>query len=500
MMEDLAAARDRFLETGGVEPGVRPVVRDAWLRSREFEVDPGRLRPQSYDAARADRAGARSRALIEAAEPYLDLVHRTLEDEPHLAALADRDGVILRLVMDEETAETAEAANLFRGACWHEREIGCNGVGTALATGAPVVLLGPEHFQAEYGGWTCIGVPLRDPDGVVVGALDFSVPNEHISAHAWGWVLAMGRAIEGRVERGAVIDDRELEKRVGRLEDPLNAVRGVLDLLGSQLPLSPTHQEVLDHAREQVAAADEKVEAAVKAELTSRTALERESRAKDRLLAMLSHELRGPLSGLMSSLELVRLKQGDPSAVDRALTIAEQQIRHMVKLIDDVKDQGAVTRTDIQLQKARLDLRAVVDEAVTNCRVEVEKKRHFLTVQTPREPLWVDGDHTRLVQVAVNLLSNAAKFTDPGGQITLRADRVGEAVRLTVADNGRGIDPELEDQIFGLFVRGERTGAEGSGLGLNLVSRLVHLHGGDVSVESDGPGQGSVFTVRLPAA
>jgi signal transduction histidine kinase len=181
--------------------------------------------------------------------------------------------------------------------------------------------------------------------------------------------------------------------------------------------------------------------------------------------------------------------------------MAERQGRHMVQLVDDLRDLGAVARGEVQLEPRRVDLRAVAQEAVQNCHTALLQKGHTLAVQTLPDPLWVEGDHTRLVQVAANLLSNAVKFTPPGGNITVRTDREDLQVRLVVADNGIGVEPGMQEEIFGLFVQGEHPWpTTGMGLGLHLVRRLVRLHGGTVTVESHGTGQGSVFVVRLPAA
>jgi signal transduction histidine kinase len=499
-VQDLGAARERFLRAGEIDVGVRPVVREAWLRSRDHGVHPEHLQPQPRDPAAADRAGARCRPLTDAAEPYLALVHQTLGNEPHIVALADREGVVVRLLVDPETERMAPEANVFRGASWHERDVGCNAVGTALATGKPVALTGPEHFQDALAGWTRLGAPVRDADGQVAGAIELALPTDQISPHAWGWLMSLAQAVGTRLEAGAVPAAPDLTEQLEALEEPLQAARGVLDGLGSELSLSPTQRLVLEGAQESLELAEDRVRASLEELVTGSQKLELESRHKDRLLALISHELRGPLSGILSSLELLRLKRNDPASTEKALAMAEQQGRHMVKLLDDLRDVAAVVRGDLQLSKERVDLRAVVGEAVEQCRRMLEERRLVLTVQTPAQALWLTGDHTRLVQVATNLLSNAVKFTDSGGSVAVRTDREEDQLRLLVADSGVGIDPGRQGEIFGLFVQGDQpTGRPGTGIGLNLVSRLVHLHGGTVSVESEGRGKGTLFVVRLPA-
>jgi PAS domain S-box-containing protein len=251
-MEDLAAARDRYLNGDPAPAGVRPVVLASWRRSSGYGVDPRRLRPQSRDCARLEQARVRSRALLESADPFLRLVHDTLVSEPHLVVVSDADGLILRALTGPGLPDDLEATNLFEGASWHERDLGCNGIGTCLAEGEPVILIGPEHFQESYVGWTCIGVPIRDGSGAIVGALDLSVPNEHTHVHAWGWSLSVARGIEGDLARATPRGRAGGEQALAGIEQPLHALRGVFDLLAQQLDLPPTHAAFLDEAREAV--------------------------------------------------------------------------------------------------------------------------------------------------------------------------------------------------------------------------------------------------------
>jgi PAS domain S-box-containing protein len=252
-MEDLATARDRYLNGDPTPSGVRPVVLSSWERSRAHGVDPERLRPQVVEPAVLACARERSRALLECADPFLRLMHETLASQPHLVVVSDADGVILRALAGPGLPDDLEASNLFEGASWHERDIGCNGIGTCLAEGEPVILIGPEHFQQRYVGWTCIGVPIRDERGEVVGALDLSVPNEHTHVHAWGWSLSVAQGIETDLARVSPRGWAEAEEALEGIEAPLHALRGVFDLLAQQLDLPPTHGEFLDDARRAVA-------------------------------------------------------------------------------------------------------------------------------------------------------------------------------------------------------------------------------------------------------
>jgi PAS domain S-box-containing protein len=260
-MQDLAAVRHRYLAGDPAPDGVRPVVLAAWQRCRSLGVDPARRRPQPRDAETLDAARGGSRALLESAAPFLDLAHEAVADQPHLFALSDRHGRILRILAGPGLPEEEMGpANLWEGASWAERDIGSNGVGTALATGEPVILMGPEHFQEAYVGWTCIGVPIRAA-GEIVGALDFSVPNEHTHVHAWGWTLSIAKGIESALAWSA---PSGLADRVATdLETPFHAIRGVLDLLAGHLDLPPTHAGFVAQARDTVGEAEALVHEAV---------------------------------------------------------------------------------------------------------------------------------------------------------------------------------------------------------------------------------------------
>jgi PAS domain S-box-containing protein len=264
-MSDLLAARERFLEGDPSPAGVRPVVLESWLRSRSYGVDPRRLLPQSPDPTTLTFARARNAALLESAVPVLEHVHEALEGQPHVLALSDPTGLILSLFASSGFAdEELLRSNLFEGASWHERDIGCNGVGTALATNAPVILIGPEHFQKSYVGWTCIGVPLANDGGDVVGVLDLSVPNERVDVHTWGWALSLAKGIESRYRTPPQFSPPTVSAVVEDLDRPLHAVRGVLNLLATKLDLQPTHAEYLAAARRELDS--------VEAELTRREA------------------------------------------------------------------------------------------------------------------------------------------------------------------------------------------------------------------------------------
>jgi signal transduction histidine kinase len=231
--------------------------------------------------------------------------------------------------------------------------------------------------------------------------------------------------------------------------------------------------------------------------------LKEADRRKTEFLATLAHELRNPLAPLRSGLQVMRMAAGDPAATARVLEVMERQLGHMVELVDDLLDVARITRGQVELKRAQLDLKDVLDLAVETALPAIEDRHHRLDLRATAEPLTLFGDATRLVQVVNNLLNNAVKYTPHGGTLTLATHRdQGEAV-LTVADNGVGIAPDALDDVFGMFnqVGRSRDRTQGGlGIGLSLVRSMVGLHGGSVSAASAGPGLGSTFTVRLPLA
>jgi signal transduction histidine kinase/ActR/RegA family two-component response regulator len=225
-------------------------------------------------------------------------------------------------------------------------------------------------------------------------------------------------------------------------------------------------------------------------------------RRKDEFLATLAHELRNPLAPMRNALQILRLRGGD-KAVEQVRGMMERQLAQMVRLIDDLLDVSRITRGKLALRKERVDLAAIVADAVDTARPHIEASGHELDVSLPPEPIYLDADPVRIAQVLSNLLNNAAKYTERGGRVWLTADLRDGEVEVCVGDTGIGIPAESLKSIFEMFAQVDRSlerSHGGLGIGLTLVKRLVEMHGGSVEARSDGVGMGSEFIVRLPAA
>jgi signal transduction histidine kinase len=231
----------------------------------------------------------------------------------------------------------------------------------------------------------------------------------------------------------------------------------------------------------------------------ARQAAEQANRTKDQFLAMLGHELRNPLAPIRTALQLMRLRGHDAPEI----AVIERQLGHLVRLVDDLLDVSRIARRQLQLKRRRVELSRVVAHGIEMATPLLEQRQQSLTVNVPPAGLAVHGDEGRLAQVVSNLLTNAAKYSEPGSHIQVSALASGERVRLQVKDSGMGIDPRLLARVFDLFFQQPQApdrSIGGLGLGLAIVRSLVELHGGTVSASSDGPGRGSDFVVELPLA
>jgi signal transduction histidine kinase len=243
----------------------------------------------------------------------------------------------------------------------------------------------------------------------------------------------------------------------------------------------------------------------MQAELAIREQAERlreVDRRKDEFLAMLAHELRNPLAAVRNAVSVLKMSS-EPEDISYSTDVIERQTSHLVRLIDDLLDVSRITSGKIRLKRVLCDAGSILKQAIESVEPLIRKRRHTLSSTFDEGTLALLADPNRLEQIVVNLLMNAAKYTESGGSIGLSADRSEDQIVITVRDNGVGIPPDKLPHMFELFAQGERSIARsegGLGIGLTIVQNLVEMHGGSVSAMSAGPGRGSTFTVRLPAA
>jgi signal transduction histidine kinase len=231
-------------------------------------------------------------------------------------------------------------------------------------------------------------------------------------------------------------------------------------------------------------------------------ALRDADRRKDEFLALLAHELRNPLAPIRNALEILRLAGDTGETVRRQRERLERQVAQLVRLVDDLLDVSRITTGKLRLSLEPLTVQEVVEAALDMSRSQIEKAKLTLSTDVPAEPVVLTGDRVRLAQVFTNILNNAAKFTEPGGQVAVSVETADGRVAVTVRDTGVGIPADVLPQLFGLFTQIDRSlnrSQGGLGIGLAIVRRLVEMHGGTVSAHSDGPGTGAAFTVTLPA-
>ncbi len=224
-------------------------------------------------------------------------------------------------------------------------------------------------------------------------------------------------------------------------------------------------------------------------------------RRKNEFLATLAHEMRNPLAPISSGLQIMKMAQGDPQIMEQARSMMERQVGHMVRLVEDLMDVSRIGQGKVDLRKEVLDLNDVLRASVESCRPRIDAAGHRLLMQIPANPIWVEADKIRLTQVFVNLLNNAAKYTDHGGTLTVHSEQADADAVVRVSDTGLGIPVHMLDKVFDLFTQVDESQEKsqgGIGIGLSLVKGLVQAHGGTVTARSGGPGKGSEFSVRLP--
>jgi signal transduction histidine kinase len=258
--------------------------------------------------------------------------------------------------------------------------------------------------------------------------------------------------------------------------------------------------QVAEHLAEQQRTNDELARSIQERERVEE-ALREADRRKDEFLATLAHELRNPLAPIRNSLHILRLSGRSDPTLDQVSEILERQVGHLVRLVDDLMEVSRITRGKVELRLEPVELAAVIRSAVEASQPLIDSLGHQLAISLPKEPIVLEADPLRLSQVFANLLNNAAKYTNPGGQIWLAARPQGSELVVSVRDTGVGISAERLPDVFRMFTqidRSKRQAQGGLGIGLTLVRTLVEMHGGRVEAQSPGLDQGSEFIVRLP--
>ena len=318
----------------------------------------------------------------------------------------------------------------------------------------------------------------------VLGYRADEIVGKHVAAIIPADLVEDVHKILGKIRRGEKVDHYETKRRAknGKIVDVSLTVSPIRDGTGRIVGASKIGRDIT----QQKLIEAERLEA---------------DRRKDEFLAMLAHELRNPLASISNAVQLFG-KLETEADLEWAKEIVHRQIKHLSRLIDDLLDVSRITRGKISLRNEVVNLSPVVSSAVEVVRPLIEERKHELVVSLAPGTLRVQGDPLRLEQILVNLLTNAAKYTDAGGRITLSATHEQDSIVINVRDSGIGIPADLQHRVFDIFVQGDRTIARsegGLGIGLTLVQKLTQMHGGTVTVESEGLGKGSQFTVRLPA-
>ena len=335
------------------------------------------------------------------------------------------------------------------------------------------------------------GVHLTDVDrlrGYEMGAVDYvSVP-------------VIPEILRGKVH---VLVQLYLQRReLSRLNEAMSVANA--ELAAAHAVLKAENTRELQNLNRVLERANAQLVAEIAERKRAETQLQEAARRKDEFLAILAHELRNPLSAIHNGVQLMHTTDMHPDRVEWVRDLLARQVKHLTRLIDDLLDVRRITSGRVRLQREPLDLEAVLRQSIEAVRSLIDARRHELQVRIPRDSLCVEADVVRLTQVFINLLTNAAKYTQDGGtiELVLEADPVAPAWAVVrVRDSGNGIPPEMLERVFELFAQANPTETRthsGLGIGLSLVRGLVELHGGTVRAHSDGLGRGSEFTVRLP--
>ena len=340
-------------------------------------------------------------------------------------------------------------------------------------------------WQQLPSGWTVtIGVPAGVLDGALLRSL--------------GVLLAFGLAVLAVGAGASVLLGRSISRAVESVALDARALAAGAPVTARRSPVTQvaTLFESLREASRVQRDKELERERAV-------AALREADRRKDEFLAMLAHELRNPLAPLRNAIGVLARTLGADATQHRAVAMADRQVRQLTRLVDDLLDVSRITQGKIALDRRQLAVSDAVTEAVEAIRPVLEQRGQRIALRLPPCSPVVSADSLRLAQVLENLLSNASKYTDPGGSVEVSVTDTGEGVEIRVRDTGIGLPPEQLDRVFDLFTQveaGSDRAQGGLGIGLSLVRNLVALHGGQVSAHSDGPGLGACFVVRLPVA
>jgi signal transduction histidine kinase/DNA-binding response OmpR family regulator len=338
--------------------------------------------------------------------------------------------------------------------------------------------------------------------GLALAEVEYAREQVHLSPEA-ARLFGVGDAAQTlpRAEFLKAVHPEDREAVSLRLLDPADSIRSDLSAIDYRVVwpdgrvkwVSQRHHVVLDSLMAQH----------VRAVIVALDVTERKNadRRKDEFLATLAHELRNPLAPIRTGLQALARPGGEGATGTEIRAIMERQLSQMVRLIDDLLDVSRISSGKVVLQRSHLDLRVVAGMAIEASQPFIAAGGHEFQAVVPDEPIWIDGDASRLSQIMINLLNNAAKYTAKGGKIKLTLASDGKHAFARVEDNGVGIPPDMLNEVFDMFTQVNRTldrSQGGLGIGLSLVRRLTGLHGGEVTASSKGLGQGSTFTVRLP--
>ena len=391
-----------------------------------------------------------------------------------VGVIVDRNGRIVARNLDPGASEGQMASQSLRDALARSESGWFRG---RTIEGTPVYT---PYRRSEVSGWAfAMGIPASAVDAVVwrgiallglglLGAIAIAFALAHLVSRRIAKPIASLAAATGAMGRGVALELRD--------DSTIDEVRTLAQALQESARAIAERQALLDRERQALQAAD---------------------RAKDEFLAVLSHELRNPLAALTAAAHVLKVSDPAAEAAAKARGVVQRQTKHMARLVSDLLDIGRISAGKAGLDRERLDLADAASSVVNAWRSSGRLERHQVSLDLA--PVWIDADHARIEQIVANLLDNAVKFTPAGKPIAVSVRTEGDAAVLRIRDEGIGLQPEERPRVFDLFMQGGH-GAGGMGVGLALVKRLVELHGGTVTAESEGLGSGALFTVRFPVA